>query len=110
MTFRVGQKVVCVDDRHSGEWSAQWVKIGSVYTVAAVGVEPHLPTAHLRGIEYITIRLVGVMKPGSFASVRFRPIVERRTDISFAHEILRKATKPARTPLVTSNHRGIENG
>ncbi len=29
----------------------------------------------------------------AFRKRRFRPIVERKTDISFAHEILRKATK-----------------
>lgn len=35
--------------------------------------------------------LVGV--PGKWGQERFRPIVEKKTDISFAHEILRKATK-----------------
>ncbi|UQD69242.1 hypothetical protein JEY40_24820 [Bradyrhizobium japonicum] len=34
-----------------------------------------------------------------------RPIVERKTDISFAHEILRKATKPARSPAVSLHNR-----
>jgi hypothetical protein len=43
------------------------------------------------------------MECGFFAR-RFRPVVERKTDISFAHEILRKASKPARGPVVASPH------
>ncbi|MCK1717207.1 hypothetical protein [Bradyrhizobium sp. 141] len=37
-----------------------------------------------------------------FAAYRFRPAVERKTDISVFTEILRKASKPARGPVVAS--------
>jgi hypothetical protein len=109
MTFRVGQKVVCVDA--SGYKGLPWhdgsklVK-GSIYTVRACGLtldgSPGLLLGEIKLV--VTTNRVLVGRDCFYWAERFRPVVERRTDISFAHEILRKATKPARSPLVALHH------
>lgn len=86
MTFRVGQKVVCVDA--SGQ--EVFIEKGAIYTIISIS-----PCG-------VYIR---VADGGGHYKHRFRPIVERKTDISFAHEILRKATKPTRSPAVSLHDR-----
>lgn len=72
--FHVGQDVVCVDARDTGA-----VVKGRVYRI--------------KGIRRVYLDLVGVgedsIAPGMMAS-RFRPVVEKKTDISWAEEILRR--------------------
>jgi hypothetical protein len=102
MTFRVGQKVVCVDaaPRRGRRWVYDDPPVeGRVYTIEGIidfEGEPNL------------ILIEQKRDPRSdyegYRACRFRPVVERKTDISFAHEILRKASKPARAPAVTSPH------
>lgn len=93
MTFRVGQKVVCVDASPS-MGPVPLVK-GAIYIVAATGlVHPIDPT------EKPCIQVKEVATWHAFWTHRFRPIVECKTDITVFTEILRKATKPARSPLV----------
>lgn len=115
MTFRVGQKVVCVDDKpfHENRGVPE-IKSGVVYTIRWVGEAPYAPDRIFGPV----VRLQEVMRGPNghpewndypFSARRFRPIVERKTDISFAHEILRKATKPARTPALSQHQRGTEN-
>lgn len=100
--FYVGQKVVCIVDatawRHGrGEIKPQK---GSIYTVRTI-----MPSFRFRGEA--TIMLVEIVnKPReyaegfvecSFRAIRFRPVVERKTDIS----IFQKLLDPA-------NHRQLE--
>jgi hypothetical protein len=95
MTFRVGQKVVCVD----ASGNAQYVmKEGDIFTIVGAGIHPSCIELDCRPINDL---------PGacSWRTSRFGPVVERKTDISFAHEILRKASKPARVPVVASPER-----
>lgn len=94
MAFYPGQKVVCVDDAGMDRIllclvSALPVK-GRVYTVR--GIVP--PTPFDDGYGLLLDEITGNIHPGSgfefsFRVERFRPV----TDIGFAHEILRKATK-----------------
>lgn len=67
MAFRVGQKVGCVD---AGGWPQ--ISIGTVYTV------------HSINNDYgCWLRLKEVNPElGGYRASRFRPIVERKTDIS----------------------------
>jgi hypothetical protein len=96
MMFRLGQKVVCVDDDIVGKNPTSIIP-------------PHLPKLHqvytVRGFiksddgrEFVYLcEIVNPIRNNhepAFAPFRFRPIVERKTDISFAHEILRKANAP----------------
>lgn len=104
MTFRVGQKVVCVKD-NPGPEIAKFCNIGSqerskrvrrgcVYTIREIdtrGLDIH-GVACLRFDE-----IVGVMKDtrvgpwesgGSFPASHFRPVVEKKTDISIFAALL----------------------
>lgn len=103
MNFRVGQKVVCVDAEAHGKYLAPGLRPkrtsdplhgltkGAIYTVREL-------TGYM---GFPSIRLMEIRRPVStnfhvevgFANARFRPLIERKTDIGFAHEILRKHTK-----------------
>ncbi len=85
MAFRVGQKVVCVDDAPRGYKSAL-VRKGGIYTIVGLPMAPD-------GEPGVLLAEVDADAPYGFWQYRFRPLTERKTDISFAHEILRKATK-----------------
>lgn len=95
MTFRVGQRIVCVNDEFHCDTDGDLPKRGCIYTVRWIGCRPTDSGPgvmlhglhggyHSSGVEYC------------FCATRFRPVVERKTDISFAHEILRKASKRVR--------------
>lgn len=68
MTFHVGQKVVCVDAVH------QLVN-GGIYTISFVG-------SGRLGAMCDVAEIAGVFPPLAFFQRRFRPIVEKKTDIS----------------------------
>lgn len=82
--FRVGQKVVCVDDRHC---FGDLVK-GGVYTVANVSVDIKYSLAgtFCTGIELVETKPDGPFL--DFAASRFLPVVERKTDISVFRAML----------------------
>lgn len=99
MTFRVGQKVVVVDDSHATGFFSN----GDVFTVLALQCE----------YDGSDERMVVDCRPCDFGTrswskQRFRPIVERKTDISVFHEILRTARLPANALALTSAERGGE--
>lgn len=87
MAFRVGQKVVCVDDAEPtfhGVWAHYQVK-GQIYTVTAVGLVNNLDRKKLPCI------LVAELNRNELSPLwehRFRPIVERKTDISIFTKML----------------------
>lgn len=103
--FRVGQKVVCVWRKPNMKWPGTLpTVVGAIYTVR--GIEwisapyseghPGLYLEELRNEVRMTTE--GMWEP-SYRASKFRPVVERSTDITFAHEILRKATKRQRAPV-----------
>lgn len=83
MTFRVGQKVVCVDDGNFDKTSQKFFtglpKASVVYVIRSIIDRPHGWGVCLEGI---------VGKPhadgleNAFWHWRFRPVVEKKTDIS----------------------------
>jgi hypothetical protein len=81
MNFRVGEKVVCVDPVN--EWGFILVR-GQIYTISKVGM--FFSELHVDVIEALT--------PHSLAwrASRFRPVVERKTDISIFTKILKPET------------------
>ncbi len=88
MTFRVGQKVVCVDDIPSpGKvWYTQKPTVGHVYTVSGHGVGYYG--------DYPVIFVAELNNPLiGYRETRFRPIVERKTDISIFKAMLTPASK-----------------
>ena len=88
MTFRVGQKVVCVDDSPSFlNGKPCPLRKRSVYEIRDMYRTPDDEVLHLQ---------VAGFNP-HFHHRRFRPIVDKKTDIGFAHEILRKASRTRET-------------
>jgi hypothetical protein len=88
MTFRVGQKVVCIDS-NPASWLGNRVGLsrdmhgltrGEIYTIRAIGTHE----------GFCVVWLVEIVRPcrgcGSeevgYYHARFRPAVERKTDIS----------------------------
>jgi hypothetical protein len=91
MAWRVGMKVVCVDD--TGllvPHAPRLVVKGCVYQIIGFRSNMTRP-ANLLLADYPNY--VGGADIGWLAR-RFRPLVERKTDIGWAHEILRTVTKP----------------
>lgn len=96
MNFYVGQKVVCVNDRclpdqwAGYEWDGDAPTIGNVYTVRSVHHDKQQNLVlwlneirrSKRSIEEWHDDLIG------YGAERFRPLVERKTDISIFTEIL----------------------
>jgi hypothetical protein len=109
MTFHVGQKVVCVDDdprsflhagapgvRFSGDLNG--LKKGAVYTVRAFGRYPAYPDILCVWLEEI-IRPTAFFDEPAYVAARFRPVVERKSDISIFTAMLNRAPRaPAITP------------
>lgn len=92
MTFRVGQEVECINDAWNANDSSNHPKRGGRYVIVEI-LKPNQfcaePCDHLdlKGFLY-----------GHYASSHFRPIVKRQTDISFAHDILRKTSRKDQVP------------
>lgn len=103
MTFRVGQKVVCIRESAWPSWCANTPVKGDIYTVRAVFSFSRGPCVYLYEIANDAICTnddTGQRAEPGFPARDFRRVVERKTDISVFTEILRKATKPARVPSV----------
>ena len=86
MAFRVGQKIVCVDDtynEHQAHYVSAWIKCGDIYTVRAI-----LPPDFCSPLPGVALEeIIGQPHPiwdeeCGWRSARFRPVVERKTDIS----------------------------
>lgn len=102
--FHVGQKVVCVDDKFTLPVHPcdRLLRKGGVYTVGWVGVstckrDPS-PTlgVHLVEIAREPSRPEGRALP--YRATRFRPVIERKTDISIFKSMLTpsRVNEPAR--------------
>lgn len=100
MAFHVGQKVVCVNNGNSlNTPNAKWrdgerPAIGAVYTVRSI---------HLHEIGGQTLWLNEICRCDEavreygpsvgYGSYRFRPVIERKTDISIFTEMLTPKVK-----------------
>lgn len=91
MTFHVGQKVVCVDDSPNRLGEECPVKRGPIYIVSDVGMAWDGPYLNIEGVR-LARQYFG------FAVERFRPIVEKKTDISIFTAMLNPNERVA--PLV----------
>lgn len=100
--FRVGQKVVCVRVPEKAICfllrNAKLPMVGGVYTIRDIVqfkncllLFRELDNAHLANAEYQGGRIIDG-EPG-FRADCFRPLVERKTDISIFRRILKDADK-----------------
>lgn len=100
--FRIGQKVVCVDAsacRDRGIISS--LKEGRIYTI--ISISSYRDRDNDRGLQVAEAE--ARVPSGFFKARRFRPVVEKKTDISIFTEILRRETVDDRAPA-----RVIERG
>lgn len=107
--FKMGQKVVCVDDSHrrpAHEPASLYIRAGQVYTIRWVGECPFEPWRE----EGPCVRLCEVVRPNNereewsdfpFRASRFRAVVERKTDTGFAvlEEIRKRESSPVNEPV-----------
>ena len=87
MTFRVGMKVVCVDVSIFNAPSLGTLRKGGIYTIRWIGIELGQPC----------VKVVEIIRPcrtdflavdTPFLARRFRPVVERKTDITIFQRML----------------------
>lgn len=87
MTFRVGQKVVCIretKDILGPEDDEIEAHVGEIYTIRAIRVFPDgFPGFHVCEIVNKPRRYLEGWHEIYFDARRFRPIVERKTEVSF---------------------------
>ena len=100
MAFRVGQKVVCTfhfpaEFRRAG---SAYAEKDAIYTIR--GMYPYSGKTLLLLAEVVNTPRRG-MEDG-FNSIHFRPVSERKTDISIFNEILCTTKAPSKTLAFTS--------
>lgn len=90
MTFRVGQKVVCIND-YDDQGRDFVARNGGIYTISRIIVVDRI---------FIDLLFDEISNPYGvgWCSENFRPVVDKTTDISFAIDILRKASNKVREP------------
>jgi hypothetical protein len=98
--FRVGQRVVCISQPVGGYGDEIDPVVGDIYTVR--GIEIDRPSGDINPIGLLLGEIINAPRyyrdhdeptECTFGAHRFRPLIERKTDISFAHEILRVASE-----------------
>jgi hypothetical protein len=94
--FRVGQKVVCVADYWTKDCydGVRYPTEGEVYTLRTVEFDERhgCVFVHLEEIKNPVLRYQGGMLESSFDALAFRPLVERKTDISIFKAMLTPKT------------------
>ena len=95
--FRVGQKVVCVDALvwtlgNCASETPSGLREGEVYTIRAIRFDPNSNYRGINGGFLLDLEEAAPSKSWTrsigFASARFRPVVERKTDISVFRAML----------------------
>ena len=104
MTFRIGQKVVCVDDSGHPSFAPVEVKKGCIYTISWVGMHTHPAAGKIECLRLVEVarRACAIDPDGNmpFRATRFRPVVERKTETGMAilREILDRESHQDRVP------------
>lgn len=95
MTFRVGQQVVCIkrDRWHELLCGETGPVFNGVYRIRGMDSSPPCLSLHFDEIRNPALRYREGPVECSFVALWFRPLVDKTTDIGFAHEILRKASR-----------------
>lgn len=90
MSFHIGQRVVCINDQMDGgatRWKdATYPVFGQIYTVRGMAV---LPGGLILRLEEIICPTFGRdNEEAGFGADHFRPVIERKTDISVFQRML----------------------
>ncbi len=92
MSFRVGQKVVCIDDKPNGlhkSWGDSPIYKGQIYVIRDIEIGFRHPFAGVEDcvrLEGIDRTYYGVDWP--YRKSRFRPLVETKTSIEVFNRML----------------------
>lgn len=111
LTAKVGDKIVCIDDRPFSDGKKSGLSDGEVYEIEGVfegwGQRPDGSFA-----SHAIVRVCGIRHPQErfygrngvgWAAYRFRPVQSRPTDISFAHDILKSVSEKPPVKVEVSN-------
>lgn len=97
MSFRVGQKVVCVDARDRRGYIhpedhpvSHWLAEGAVYTIRKT-MHRKTRLVWINGINRRKKTGSTIWVDSGFFASRFRPVAERKTNISIFTAMLKKA-------------------
>lgn len=93
MAFRVGQKVVCVDGSPPACGHGPGVVKGRIYTVSAIG-ESSFGSPNFIDVEEVRGNCPWAQ---NFRASRFRPVAERKTDISIFTTMLNPSKEHVRS-------------
>jgi hypothetical protein len=91
MTFYVGQRIICIDDEAHQRYVPRGMRAddggmdglskGSIYTVRDVGMLGEVIVCRLKEISRQRWYLIG--EEGWYAQARFRPVTDRKSEVSF---------------------------
>lgn len=83
MTFRVGMKVICIKAPRGRGWEGFFPSVkGRIYTIREIYISPHSGVLALRFEEHIN-PICSYGYECGYNAERFRPIVDRKAEISF---------------------------
>lgn len=104
MNYKIGQKVVCINNTpHPGRrWTGDIPVVGRVYTVAGFTASlyddaPCFLLEEIKNRSFIYHKFKKVRIDMGYRTTRFRPVVEKKTDISE----LQKLTKVKELECIT---------
>ncbi len=88
-SFRVGQKVVCINSDCSDDSPGPYITVGSVYTISWIGTVLSLDQGYAENVDLFELPAAEIDSwCRGYASESFRPLDGRETDISVFREIL----------------------
>jgi len=95
MTFHIAQQVTMIRPHSFSLMLPDEVQpvFGEVYTIRDISSHPRVIGLIFREIRNPSGRYLSPSGECSFNSEFFRPVIKNKTDIGFAHEILRKASR-----------------
>lgn len=86
MNFHIGQRIVCIDAGPSDKGVRSGLVKGRIYTIS--GIFDHWDGLGLQLNEILTPNAPLLIHFPAWRAERFRPIIERKTDISIFTAIL----------------------
>jgi hypothetical protein len=111
MTFRVGMKCICVnvEPNRNGRIPAELIK-GKIYTVAGLDNFPDSEDDTGIYLEEVSGVVSDEIHANSFKSWRFRPLVERKTDIAIFQRMLNPSPDEVKTRVIADKLAEIFEG
>jgi hypothetical protein len=99
MAFYVGQKVVRISGPETSPDGSIMPKIGSIYTIRSIEDRSAGEPVWKAGLAVTLAEIVSAIHPATgkeyaFLSTNFRPVVEKKTDISIFTEMLHQTPVP----------------